>query len=159
MNPKNQLAIEIINDGESMLTEIYNKHPQFDIIEKAIEKLRSIGYENPHVVSDHITVISSYLSSIGNVIARYVAYANGTYIYRKYRYFSALKEKIAEGITKAKEYADEISLDVKKEEAMWQYVADVLKSKEKAYYNHISVLQSRLGILKQEIITWKNNGT
>ena len=151
---------EIVKQGDIILKEIFSRNPEFDVIESKISELRDeVGYENIHDLTDDILVISSYLSRISSLTARYLAQVNGAYLERKDKYFGGLRERIDKGdnITKAKEWADESSLDKKREEAIWQYVYETLKGREKAYYAHITVCPSRVGVLKNEMINSRNN--
>jgi len=103
-------------------------------------------------ISACTSMITAYLSYLSGIIPKYTALANSHYIYRK---FSLMWEwnKLGDGFTGKKKdnEALERTEQEHKDELIMRYIADYLKNKYESYERHVSILQSRLGILRNQM--------
>ena len=147
MNPTN-----VIEEGNARLKEIFAKHREFELIEEKIRLTEDVTSVDVETISACTSMITAYLSYLSGIIPKYTALANSHYIYRK---FSLMWEwnKLGDGFTGKKK--DNEALDrteqEHKDELIMRYIADYLKNKYESYERHVSILQSRLGILRNQM--------
>lgn len=143
---------EIIDLGNAELAKIFKTHKEFKKIEDNIKLVDDITSVDVETISQVAFSISAYLVTLSGVIAKYTSLANSHYVYGK---FSLMWEwnKLGEGYSgKAKDnVALEKTAEIHKDELIKKYVADYLKGKYDSYEKVVSVLQTRLGILRNEM--------
>ena len=148
--------INVVKAGNQFLEAYYEKHPEWKEMNKLKDELNeeSIDYYTGDQLSQLSLKMNGYMVRLSVMVAAATAATNEAYLYRKYRYFSVLNSTSSK-ITKAQLEAEEGALKQKEDEAIKQYISDVLRGKLKAYENLVSSIQTRIGYLKTEIINSK----
>ena len=147
MNPT-----KVIDEGNKRLKEIFDKHKEFAKVEANIQLTQDVTSVDVETISACLSQMTAYLSYLSGIVPKYTAMANAHYIYRK---FSVMWEwnKLGDGFTGKMKDNEALDRTEKEhfEELVARYVADFVKSKYDAYEKHTSVLQSRLGILRNQM--------
>lgn len=144
---------DVIKEGNKRLKEIFEAHKEFGKIEENIQTTQDVTSVDVETISAVTSMTTAYLCNLAGVVPRYTALANAQYIYRKFSVMWEFK-KLGEAFNTVKEKDNEAlnrTKDEHFEELVARYVADYLKNKYDAYEKHVSVLQSRLGILRNEM--------
>ena len=144
-------TFESIEKGKLILEQIYLNNPEVGKLENCMA-----AYHNelkPDDISRCIATMSRYMDKLGELISELSAKANEAYIYKKYKYLweytqitKTLTVKDREGI------ASDRIFDEQEEEIINRFVADFMHTKFKTFDKFISVLQSRIGLMRSEII-------
>jgi hypothetical protein len=144
--------MKIIERGNEILKEILEGNPGFAKIEQCIDMTRDVTSVDVETISSCASQMTAWLANLAGVVPKYTSQANGAYLYRKFSYaweftnFSnefSVKDRESKTLMKTREHHENEQIN--------RYVADYLKNKYEAYERHVSVLQSRLGILRNEM--------
>ena len=144
---------KIIEAGNEVLKSIFDTHKEFAKIESAIAETADVTSVDVETISRAASTTSAYLATLAGIVPKYTSFANSSYIFRKFtlmwnfqkigQEYNTVKEKDLEALNRSEKEHEE--------ELIARYVADYLKNKYDAYEKHVSVLQSRMGILKNEM--------
>jgi len=122
------------------------------MIEESIDLTKDVTSVDVETISHAMSTISAYLCTLSGVVPKYTAIANATYIYRKFAYMWEFRKMVQFNTVKEKEQeALDRTADEHFEEVVSRYVADYIKNKYDAYERHVSILQTRIGLLKNEM--------
>lgn len=144
-------AINSIEKGKEMLVKIRESHPEFDAIQE-VKECAIIADIDADTLSYLLTQMSALIFRIGVVVSEVTNRANEAYVYRKLRYMWEYNRcgntlKVAEKESKSmlavrEQYEEELAN---------RYVADYMQNLYKDYDRLISVLQSKLALLRNEM--------
>lgn len=148
-----QEKIDVVKAGEAVIRELYGKYPEWDKLKEYIDEFKENPISNfsADQLSQSCIEMAALISYVEVMAANAVAMCNESYIYRKYKYFKEFRA-FSGGVTAADKFADEKSIKARENEAVHQYVADILKGRVKSAERLISVIQTRLGLMKVELI-------
>ena len=141
---------DTISKATEVLKEIFKKYPEFEMLE--ICKNEYNRERTPDELSRCASQMGVLLCRVGEVVAEMTTRANEAYIYRKFKYLwnfnslSGLTAKERENI------AMEQTLENYEIELVNRYIADLIKVKYEDYARFVNLIQTRLGVLKQERI-------
>lgn len=107
--------------------------------------------DSPDELSQIITEMSILLVRIGGMTAELVAKANESYIYRKYRYLGEYHSLAGTGKDRENAAAQNI-YEEQLSETTDRFVADFFKSYMDEHSRVIQVAQSRIGLMRAEIM-------
>ena len=136
--------------ADAKIKEIYETYPQFTMLEDIIPTIQNAG-----AFGDELTVclldFSVLLTSCTEVVAQVVTDYNEAYQFRRFYEFEqyqSLRDKF--GVKDAEQMAKNLARDQIQDELVANCVADRLKAKERSWYSLISIIQTRVGFLRQE---------
>ena len=148
MNPR---EFDTIKNGNTEIARIILENEYVSKLDECVDAARDRNV-TPDALSRCAFTMSAYLCNMSSLVATITAQANEAYSYRKYkqvwefnRLGKSLTGKDKENITQ-----ENVFVDVERE-LIYRYVADYFKGKYDAYEKFVSVIQSRLGILKAEL--------
>jgi hypothetical protein len=137
--------------ADAKIKEIYDKNPQFTMLEDIIPTIQNAG-----AFGDELTLclldFSLLLTSCTEIVAEVVTDYNEAYQFRRFYEFEKyeyLRDKEF-GVKDAEQMSKNLSRDQIQDELVANSVADRLKAKERSWYSLISIIQTRVGFLKQE---------
>jgi len=143
---------QVLDEGNRRIKEIFEKHKEFSKIENLIASTQDVTNVDVETISNAMSSISAYLCTLSGIVPRYTAIANASYIYRKFAYMWEFRKMVQFNTVKEKEQeALDRTADEHFEEVVSRYVADYIKNKYDAYERHVSILQTRIGLLKNEM--------
>ena len=143
---------DVIEEGNKRLKEIYEEHKEFKAMNDLVQMTEDVTAVDNESLCAAASSMTAYLSYISGVIAKYTSLANAKYAYRKFSYaweWNKLGDSFT-GKRKDNEALERIEAEYV-EGLTAQYVADFLKNKYNSFEKHTSVLQSRIGLLKNEM--------
>jgi len=140
-----------IEKGMAVLKDMMKKHEELDKIQRIKERaIKSDITAND--LADALTEMCAYLFRIGVLCSEKTNMANEAYIYRKLKYMFSYNS-LGDGIKiKDKEGLAMQSITEQYEaELVNRFVADYMKTLYDDYSRLISVLQSKLALLRSEM--------
>jgi hypothetical protein len=136
--------------GREKVEELYNSLEELNMLEDCKNAIDENS--TPDEISRCAAKMSALLCRMGELVTELVTEANECYIYRKLKYgweFNSLSVDLNVGNREA--IAQEKTFEERQDELVSRYVADFMKTKYEDYNRFVSILQSRIKILNNEI--------
>ncbi len=149
---KTQPQIDTIKIGRAEIEALWNSLeylPEIDKIKESIN--RKASAITPDELSRAAFQLAMYLVNLGQLVAELSAKANENYTYRKYRFlweFNSLAKKLS--VKEKEDISMDNIFDEQRQELVSRFVADFVKGYKDDIERLVSVMQSRIGYLKQE---------
>lgn len=147
------MDINVEKQGNEIIKALYSSRSEWRDFKGIIDKIRERGVTDytADELSNMCINLAVLLSTLEGMAANAVSLCNEKYLYRKHRYFKEFYA-FTGGVTAADKSAEQATIEDKQNEAIHQYVADVLKGQVKVGYQLISTIQSRLGLIKHDLV-------
>ncbi len=144
--------LKIITQANELVERVYVKYPMFTEANKLMTSCEDLERHQADELTRIAGKLSAITSSLGDIISRATARANSAYLYRKFSLrwnFSTLSKDIPK--YERENTAEKMNEKYHKEEMIIRMATDTLKARFDSYVRMISLIQSRMGILKNEM--------
>ncbi len=144
--------LNIIKAANRLVEDVYKKYPLFLEANKLVEDCKTMERFQSDELIRVAGKLSAITASLGDVISRATARANSAYLYRKFSLrwnFSTLSKELPK--YERENTAEKMTEKNHTEEMVIRCAVDTLKTRFESYTRTISLIQSRMGILKNEM--------
>lgn len=146
--------LQIIEQGNKIIQQVYKTYPQFTEANEVMEQCKDIEKMQPDEITRLGGKLAGLIASCGDIVSRATARANSAYLYRKFSLrweFNALSKEVYPTKGEREMKAEGLTEKQNVEEMVMRYVADTIKARYDSYKGMVSFLQSRIGILKNQM--------